>query len=256
MAIPEGDSSSSNNTNNTNNGSRGIDLDNPLLLHANDLSNVAVVNFKLLGTSNYKAWASANELDLRARNKLGFVDGTFTRPKDDETKGKQWDRADAVVLSWLLGSVSENLYSSLVLSKSSCEVWFDLKETYEKVDGSIVFLVCQKINMCSQGSDNLSDYYNKLNALWKEFDVLTNLSECTCSASTSLKSHSEQIKLMQFLMGLDECYSQVRSNILMREPLPSVKSAFAICSREESYKLGSSSSTANSSKTHNSAFFC
>ena len=54
-------------------------------------------------------------------------------------------------------------------------------------------------------------------------------------------------------MGLHESFSNVRSNILMREPLPNVKSAFAICSREESYKAGTSSGS--NSKNPNSAFF-
>ena len=53
-------------------------------------------------------------------------------------------------------------------------------------------------------------------------------------------------------MGLDESYSSVRSNILMNEPLPSVKSAFAICSREESYKSASSGVSPN--RIPNSAF--
>ena len=247
----DGNNNNSNNNNNNNHGS--INIDDPLILHSNDLSCVSIVNFKLQGTINYKSWASATELSLRARNKLGFVNGSCPRPTTDEIKGRQWDRADAVVLSWLLGSISENLYASHVLSKSSSEVWNDLKETYEKLDGSVVYSVYQNINQCVQGSDTLSDYYNKLTSLWKEFDALTNLASCTCEAAKGFESHSQQIKLMQFLMGLDDSFSNVRSNILMREPLPSVKSAFAICSREESYKAGSSSGS--NFKNPNSAFF-
>ncbi|KAL4569586.1 hypothetical protein LXL04_025227 [Taraxacum kok-saghyz] len=197
---------------NKENDRHGLDLDNPLVLHSNNLSCVSIVNFKLQGTTNYKVWSSTTELSLRARNKLGFVNGTFPRPTEDESKMRQWDRADAVVLSWLLG-----------------------------------------INSYTQGSDSLSDYYNKLNSLWKEFDSLTNLGICTCDAFTSVSDHSQQIKLMHFLMGLDESYSTIRSNILMHDPFPSVKSAFATSSREESYRMSSSMSTPN--KVPNSAFF-
>ncbi|GKF43050.1 hypothetical protein Tco_0126392, partial [Tanacetum coccineum] len=41
---------------------------------------------------------------------------------------------------------------------------------------------------------------------------------------------------MQFLMGLDDNYLAIRSNILTREPLPLVKAAFAIVSGEESHR--------------------
>lgn len=105
----------SGNSGNGNNNNRGLlDLDDPLLLHSNDLSSVSIVNFKLIGTANYKAWASATELALRARNKLGFVNGYCVRPVDDETKGRQWDRADAVVLSWLLVDPAICVYVSCI----------------------------------------------------------------------------------------------------------------------------------------------
>lgn len=129
-----------------------------------------------------------------------------------------------------------------------------LRKPTKKLDGSIVFNVYRKINACVQGNDSLSTYFDKLSALWKEFDSLTNLTPCTCEASKKFSEHSDQIKLMQFLMGLDSSFSQVRSNILLREPLPSVKISFSICSREESHKL-SSSSTSPSEKHAPIGFF-
>ncbi|GJR53416.1 ribonuclease H-like domain-containing protein [Tanacetum coccineum] len=44
------------------------------------------------------------------------------------------------------------------------------------------------------------------------------------------------MRLMQFLMGLDDTYSVVRSQILTTKPLPDVKSALATLSRVESHK--------------------
>ncbi|GJW83211.1 ribonuclease H-like domain-containing protein, partial [Tanacetum coccineum] len=40
----------------------------------------------------------------------------------------------------------------------------------------------------------------------------------------------------EFLMGLDDCYMQIRSNILSRDELPIVRSAYAIISSEESHR--------------------
>ncbi|GJW03960.1 ribonuclease H-like domain-containing protein [Tanacetum coccineum] len=45
------------------------------------------------------------------------------------------------------------------------------------------------------------------------------------------------MKLMQFLMGLDDTYMQIRSSILSRENLPDVRSAYAIISSEESHRI-------------------
>ncbi|GJW60553.1 hypothetical protein Tco_0109888 [Tanacetum coccineum] len=50
--------------------------------------------------------------------------------------------------------------------------------------------------------------------------------------------HNQLMKLMQFLMGLDDSY---RSSILSREVLPDVRSAYATISSEESHKVASGS---------------
>ncbi|GJY04600.1 ribonuclease H-like domain-containing protein [Tanacetum coccineum] len=61
----------------------------------------------------------------------------------------------------------------------------------------------------------LADYYHKLNALWKQFDALVQLPRCTCHAAEDFKKHNSLMKLMQFLMGLDDSYMAIRSNICL-----------------------------------------
>nr|GEY53054.1 ribonuclease H-like domain-containing protein [Tanacetum cinerariifolium] len=51
------------------------------------------------------------------------------------------------------------------------------------------------------------------------------------------KKYNQLIKLMQFLMGLDDIYMQIRSCILSRETLLDVRIAYPIISREESHKV-------------------
>ncbi|GJZ91328.1 hypothetical protein Tco_0663255 [Tanacetum coccineum] len=71
------------------------------------------------------------------------------------------ERCNVIVLGWILGSLSQELYLGQVYSEITSEVWSELQETYDKMDGS---------------------------------------------------------------------------NLLAREPLPEVNDAFAIVSREESYR--------------------
>ncbi|GJR53325.1 ribonuclease H-like domain-containing protein [Tanacetum coccineum] len=64
------------------------------------------------------------------------------------------------------------------------------------------------------------------------------------------------MKLMQFLMGLDDCYMQIRSNILSRDSLPDVRSAYAIISSEESHRVVSNhASSSNSGQRPQSSVF-
>ncbi|GJU13262.1 putative reverse transcriptase domain-containing protein [Tanacetum coccineum] len=93
-----------------------------------------------------------------------------------------------------------------------------------------------KINTFKQGGPPVSEYYHKLNSLWIEFDILTKLPDCVCLVRVELVDHDKLLKLMQFLMGLDDKYQPIRSSLLTREILPEVKDAFVIISKEESHR--------------------
>lgn len=69
------------------------------------------------------------------------------------------------------------------------------------------------------------------------------------------KKHNQLMKLMQSLMGLDDSYMQIRSNILSRDPLPDVKGAFAIISSEESHRYVVTGSGGGTSQRSQSSVF-
>ncbi|GKF50398.1 hypothetical protein Tco_0146865, partial [Tanacetum coccineum] len=71
---------------------------------------------------------------------------------------------------------------------------------------------------------------------------MVDLPACTCEGSPKLKEHAQLLRLMQFLMGLDDVFNSVRSIILTTKPIPDVKSAFATFSRDESHRNSHSSS--------------
>nr|GEZ54444.1 ribonuclease H-like domain-containing protein [Tanacetum cinerariifolium] len=62
------------------------------------------------------------------------------------------------------------------------------------------------------------------------------------------------MKLMQFLMGLDNSSMQIRSVILFREVLPDVRSAYATISSEESHRVASGIIVVSSKRNEASAF--
>ncbi|GKB83620.1 hypothetical protein Tco_0950515 [Tanacetum coccineum] len=70
----------------------------------------------------------------------------------------------------------------------------------------------------------------------KPLDTGTENYKVCCDGASVLKKHGQFLRLMQFLMGLDEVSALVRSQILTTEPLPNVKSAFATLSRDKSHR--------------------
>ncbi|GKF26090.1 ribonuclease H-like domain-containing protein [Tanacetum coccineum] len=119
-----------------------LDLGNPLHLQTSDFNSNTIISVKLTGTENYRVWAAALKLAINTRNKTGFLDGT----------------------SWLLNSVSEELFLGQIFSDNAFEVWVELKETYDKLDGA--------------------------------FDIMTKLPKCSYAARKDVSKHNQLIKLM------------------------------------------------------------
>ncbi|KAK9074195.1 hypothetical protein SSX86_006792 [Deinandra increscens subsp. villosa] len=218
-----------------------LDASNPLYLHASDSSTLTIVSIKLKGTENYTLWANAMKLALQVKNKYGFIDKTCEKSTDNDVLARQWDRCNSVVITWILNSVCDELYMGQVYSKFASDIWTELRETYDKTDGSVLFNLYRQINSCNQNGTSISEYYHKLNILWKQFDQMVQLPSCTCEAATKFNDFNHGIKLMQFLMGLDSVYQPVRTSLLIQDPLPTLKSAFATLSREESHRNSSES---------------
>nr|GEX68209.1 ribonuclease H-like domain-containing protein [Tanacetum cinerariifolium] len=142
-----------------------LDLSDPLHLHPNDSATLTIVSVKLKGTENYQIWYCAMMLALEGKNKTGFIDGSCKRSNVNEVLGRQWDRVNAIVLGWILKSISKELFLGQIFSKKVKHVWDELKETYDKVDGSVTFNLHHKINSLCQNGSTLADYYHNLNAL-------------------------------------------------------------------------------------------
>lgn len=73
------------------------------------------------------------------------------------------------MLSWILGSVSKELYSCQIFSENALVVWNELNETYNKIDESIIFNLHNKSNSLKQSGSTISYYYHKMNNLWKQY---------------------------------------------------------------------------------------
>ncbi|GJS53917.1 ribonuclease H-like domain-containing protein [Tanacetum coccineum] len=151
------------------------------------------------GDSSKKVIGSSSDLNL------SFGDPLYLHPND--TSGspivtvKLTDMCNSVVVTWILISLSSDLFAGAIYAKYACEMWNDLKETYDK-----------------------------------QFDAMVSLPPCTCEAAKHFEKHNQLIKLMQFLMHLNESYLAIRSNLFTKEPLPHVKNAFAVISGEESHR--------------------
>lgn len=114
-------------------------IDDPLYLHPSDTPGVSLVLGPLIGTENYGVWSRAMLLALRAKNKLGYINGSCRKPAENHSHLHQWERCNAIVLSWLMSSVSKEIFSGIIYCTQATDVWTDLKERFDKICGSRIF---------------------------------------------------------------------------------------------------------------------
>lgn len=88
-------------------------------------------------------------LGLLGKSKLGFADGRHTKDKFDESLHDQWEKVNAVVLSWIMNVVRKEL-SSIIYASIGHKVWLNLKERFDTVNGSRVFYLHRKIATLTQ----------------------------------------------------------------------------------------------------------
>jgi len=67
---------------------------------------------------------------------------------------------------------------------------------------------------------SVASYYIKLKALWDELELYR--SPIVCNQTKKHHNEKEEDKLMQLLVGLNDSFKTIRSNILAMNPLPNV----------------------------------
>nr|GEY11135.1 hypothetical protein [Tanacetum cinerariifolium] len=113
----------------------------------------------------------------------------------------------------------------------------ELQEHYAQIDGHRIYQLSNDMVQLKQENSSVEVYYQKWKGVWDEFDALEApyLCLCICSyANGRINGERNQRKrLIQFLMRLDECYSNIRGQILLMQPLPNATKAYTMVRQEE-----------------------
>nr|GEU40228.1 cysteine-rich RLK (receptor-like protein kinase) 8 [Tanacetum cinerariifolium] len=172
-----------------------------------------------------------------AKNKMKLVNGKFLEPRMESSLRAIWEQNNDMLISWDLNIMSEQISNSLNFINSVPKLWNELQEQYARIDGHRIFQLSHDMVQLKQVNCNIEVYYHKLKGFWDEYDALEAPYMCTCVCNGNnerINGERDQRKqLIQFLMGLDESYSNVRGQILLMQPLPSAAKAYTMVRQKE-----------------------
>ena len=152
------------------------------------------------------------------------MDGSDLAPTDS-TKLLQWKVKDARVMSWILGSVDPLIVINLKPSKTTKTMWEYLKKVYYQDNNARRFQLENDISNYSQCNLSIQDYYSGFQNLWAEYTDIIYAKIPYESLSVVQQVH-EQTKRDQFLMKLQSKFEITCSNLMNRDPLPSLDVCF------------------------------
>ncbi|KAL0299191.1 UNVERIFIED_CONTAM: Retrovirus-related Pol polyprotein from transposon RE1 [Sesamum radiatum] len=208
-----------------------------LQLHGSDHPGMILVS-ALLTKHNYLTWSYAVKRALRAKLKLGFIDGTCVKPHMTDPLFEHWVRVDSMVTTWILNCISKEIVNSFMYAKSARTLWLDLEERYGECNGPLLYQLQREITSLTQRNMSVVEYFSKLRMVWDELDMLLPTPQCTCGGCTcglskAIVDQAIFTRLIQFLMGLSETFDHLRDQLLVMDPVPTVNKAYSMVLRVE-----------------------
>ncbi|CAH9069286.1 unnamed protein product [Cuscuta europaea] len=121
---------------------------------------------------------------MAVKNKMGFLDGSFAQPTTDNSMYSHWYRINALLLSWLIYSISPTLRTTFLSFINAKDLWDEVQLRYGKIDGPRLFQLEKTLGNLCQGSRTITDYYNSFKEIWDEYCNFRIIPSCTCGHCT------------------------------------------------------------------------
>lgn len=167
------------------------------------------------------------------------------------------------IMNWsILGSSAMNSWlprSLILFRKKFPQVWILLRllEKYGSTFSSAhqrkncpkIFQLRCEISNLVQDQNSFTTYFAKLKTFWNELTSYRSswsCSKCSCGGVKKLVEYFQTEYVMAFLMGLNEYFSQIHTQLLLMESEPSVQWVFSLVAHEVEQRISVVTSSSSS----------
>lgn len=132
------------------------------------------------------------------------------------------------------------------------EAWVDLEYRYKQSNAPKMNQIKYELSQLQQGTSSVSDFYDKFKSVWEQFVDVDKCKFC----SDCMKIYQEKLetdRVHQFLLGLNNDFMNLRTQILSQDSLPNMSKILGLVIQEEKQRYNFREN--NTQKVHDSAFF-
>lgn len=178
-----------------------IPITSPYYLSHSDNPGTSITPVKLSG-DNYAEWASEMENALRAKRKIGFINGTLLMPDEKEkpVEAELWKTVNSMIVGWIRASISPTVRSTVTFTPDAYKMWSDLSKRFSIGNAVRVHQLKYELAACKHDGASVLDYFGKLSNMWEDLLNYKPLPKCTCGASEKISQDYEEEKVHMFLM--------------------------------------------------------
>uniref|UniRef100_A0A803LHY7 Retrotransposon Copia-like N-terminal domain-containing protein n=1 Tax=Chenopodium quinoa TaxID=63459 RepID=A0A803LHY7_CHEQI len=193
---------------------------------------------------NYNNWSRSVRMALGAKNKLGFLEGKIAKPDPKSVDYDKWTRNDYMLRCLLSATVTPTIAEQMLLVNSAKEFWDALEEMYGQSNAPEIYMLKKELSDLEQNNMSVSEYYGKLKGYWDKINSIEgfpdcscgSMSKCSCNMLKKLLERDEKNKMIDFLMGLNRGYDNLKQNIIGMDLLPTVNKAYQMVLQVEKQK--------------------
>ena len=122
---------------------------------------------------NYLKWSQAVELYVKARGKMGHLDGRVKAPSTTDPEYDKWEIENFVLMSWLINSMVPEIGESFYRLKTAKAIWDTVASTFSRRGNyAQEFELIRSIDHSEQGDMTITQYYTFLATSWDRLDHL------------------------------------------------------------------------------------
>ncbi|XP_074299877.1 uncharacterized protein LOC141631054 [Silene latifolia] len=183
-------------------------------------------------------------MSLKSRRKFGFCNGSIDKPTDLTLLG-EWEVIHCTSVQWIMRTIDPSIKSSISYIEDARLLWDGLAERFSTVDGSKIHALKSDVHDCKQEKDkSVTSYFGNLKSLWDglanhEPPFACSCGRWTCGITKNALARQDSECLHKFLMGLGQSiYSNLRSQLLSLETLPTLNRVFQLTIQEERLQGG------------------
>lgn len=109
-------------------------FNDPLHLTSFDSPGAQLIGVRLNG-SNFLGRCRGVRMTLRAKHKLGFIDGTIAKPPLTSDVLPNWIRCDYMIRCWIINSMEASIAEGFMYVESAKQLWEEIFERYGQGNG-------------------------------------------------------------------------------------------------------------------------